>query len=44
MYVGVADASGAHSYHRQFFGDRQRVRTFVCQMALDVLRRRIARL
>jgi nicotinamide mononucleotide (NMN) deamidase PncC len=44
MYVGVADPSGAHSYHRQFLGDRQRIRTFVCQMALDVLRRRIARL
>jgi nicotinamide-nucleotide amidase len=44
MYVGVADASGTQSYHRQFLGDRQRIRTFVCQMALDVLRRRIARL
>jgi nicotinamide-nucleotide amidase len=44
MYVGVADASGTHSYHRQFLGDRQRIRAFVCQMALDVLRRRIARL
>ncbi len=44
MYVGVADASGARSFHRQFLGDRQRIRTFVCQMALDVLRRRIARL
>jgi hypothetical protein len=38
MYVAV----GVKSYHRQFLGDRQRVRAFVCQMALDVLRRRIA--
>ena len=44
MFVGVADASGTCSFHRQFLGDRQRIRTFVCQMALDVLRRRIARL
>jgi nicotinamide-nucleotide amidase len=44
MYVAVADPAGAKSYHRQFLGDRQRVRAFVCQMALDVLRRRIARL
>jgi nicotinamide-nucleotide amidase len=43
MYVGVADPEGTHSYHRQFLGDRQRIRTFVCQMALDVLRRRIAK-
>jgi nicotinamide-nucleotide amidase len=44
MYVGIADGSGVHSFHRQFLGDRQRVRAFVCQMALDVLRRRIAKL
>jgi nicotinamide-nucleotide amidase len=44
MYVGVADASGTASFHRQFVGDRQRVRAFVCQLALDVLRRRIAKL
>jgi len=41
MYVGIADAAGTHAVHRQFIGDRQRVRTFVCQMALDVLRRRM---
>jgi nicotinamide-nucleotide amidase len=44
MHVGIADDSGVHSFHRQFLGDRQRVRAFVCQMALDVLRRRIAKL
>ncbi len=42
MYVGLADAAGAISLHRQFVGDRPRVRTFTCQMALDFLRRRIA--
>ena len=41
MYVAIADASGAQSYHRQFLGDRQRVRVFTCQMAMDILRRRI---
>jgi len=41
MYVGIADAAGTHSFHRQFLGDRQRIRVFTCQMALDVLRRRI---
>ena len=44
MYVAVADAAGVQSYHRQFLGDRQRIRTFVCQMAMDVLRRRLAKL
>jgi len=41
MYVGLADAAGTHVAHRQFLGDRQRVRTFVVQMAMDILRRRI---
>ena len=41
MYVGLADAAGTHVAHRQYLGDRQRIRTFVTQMALDVLRRRI---
>jgi nicotinamide-nucleotide amidase len=40
MFVGLADAAGTTSVHRQFIGDRTRVRTFVCQMALDFLRRR----
>jgi nicotinamide-nucleotide amidase len=42
MYVGIADATGAHVVHRQFIGDRTRIRVFTCQMALDILRRRIA--
>jgi nicotinamide-nucleotide amidase len=41
MYVGLADAAGTHVAHRQYLGDRQRIRTFVAQMALDTLRRRI---
>jgi nicotinamide-nucleotide amidase len=41
VYVGVADAAGAHVAHRQFIGDRQRIRQFTTQMALDLLRRRI---
>ena len=41
MYIGLADAAGATTLHRQFLGDRQRVRTFAAQLALDLLRRRI---
>src|ERR1035437_9333554 len=41
MYVGLADAAGTTAVHRQFLGDRQRIRTFAVQMALDLLRRRI---
>ncbi len=41
MYVGLADAAGTVVVHKQFMGDRQRVRTFVVQLALDLLRRRI---
>ena len=41
MYVGLADASGCQVLHRQFIGDRTRIRQFVTQMALDVLRRKL---
>lgn len=41
MYVGIADEAGTHVMHRQFIGDRTRIRMFVCQMALDLLRRRM---
>jgi len=41
MYVGLADINGTLAIHRQFLGDRQRIRTFTTQMALDILRRRI---
>jgi hypothetical protein len=35
----VADAAGVQAAHRVFLGDRQRIRTFTAQMALDLLRR-----
>jgi nicotinamide-nucleotide amidase len=41
VYVGLADAAGTTVLHRQFLGDRQRVRNFTVQIALDLLRRRI---
>jgi nicotinamide-nucleotide amidase len=41
VYVGIADAAGTLVMHRQFLGDRQRIRVFTCQMAMDLLRRRI---
>jgi nicotinamide-nucleotide amidase len=43
VYIAIADAAGTHVAHRQFLGDRTRVRTFTVQMALDLLRRRIGR-
>ncbi|MGD0364879.1 MAG: competence/damage-inducible protein A [Bryobacteraceae bacterium] len=43
IYVGLADAAGCQVLHRQFIGDRARIRQFATQMALDMLRRRIAR-
>ncbi len=43
VYVGLADAAGVVAVHRQFLGDRQRIRTFTTQMALDLLRRKILR-
>ena len=41
VYVAVADAAGARAVHRQFLGDRQRIRVFTTQTALDLLRRRL---
>jgi len=41
VYVGLADAAGCAVLHRQFFGDRTRIRQFATQMALDMLRRKI---
>ena len=42
VYAGVADPNGARVVHRQFLGDRGRVRQWAVQMALDLLRRRMA--
>ena len=41
VYVGIADAAGVDVAHRVFLGDRQRIRTFTAQFALDLLRRRL---
>jgi nicotinamide-nucleotide amidase len=41
MVVGLADAAGVITVQKQFLGDRQRIRTFTAQLALDLLRRRI---
>jgi nicotinamide-nucleotide amidase len=40
VYIGLADASGCVVRHRQFLGDRARIRVFATQMALDMLRRK----
>jgi nicotinamide-nucleotide amidase len=41
VYVAVAGAAGTLVVNRQFLGDRQRIRVFTTQMALDLLRRRM---
>jgi nicotinamide-nucleotide amidase len=41
VYVGLADAEKAVSFHRQFLGDRPRIRAFTAQMAIDLLRRKL---
>lgn len=41
VYVALADLNGSRVSHRQFLGDRTRIRQFTTQMALDLLRRRI---
>ncbi|MGC9949709.1 MAG: competence/damage-inducible protein A [Bryobacteraceae bacterium] len=42
VFAGLADGAGCQVLHRQFFGDRTRIRQFATQMALDMLRRKIA--
>jgi nicotinamide-nucleotide amidase len=41
VYAGLADASGTQAAHRQYLGDRARIRVFATQLALDLLRRRL---
>ena len=41
VYVALADPEKTVAVHRQFLGDRTRIRVFTTQMALDVLRRRL---
>ena len=44
VYVGLADPVGCQVTHRQFLGDRARIRQFTTQMALDMLRRKCSRI
>lgn len=39
VHIGLAGPAGVTSTHRQFLGDRPRIRAFAGQMALDFLRR-----
>ncbi len=41
VYVGLAGPAGAQVVHRQWSGDRARIRAFTVQMALDLLRKRM---
>ena len=41
MYVSLADACGVTTVNRQFISDRERVRQFTGQMALDLLRKKL---
>ena len=41
VYVGIAGPEGVRAVHRQFLGDRKRIRVFSTQMALDLLRRQL---
>jgi nicotinamide-nucleotide amidase len=41
VYVGIADAAGTVVAQRRFLGDRERIRVFTAQLALDLLRRRM---
>jgi nicotinamide-nucleotide amidase len=41
VYIGLADSNGTEVLKRQFPGDRERIRTFATQQALDLLRRRL---
>jgi nicotinamide-nucleotide amidase len=41
-HIGLAGPTGTEVLKRQFIGDRARIRSFASQMALDLLRRRLA--
>ncbi|MGB8654752.1 MAG: nicotinamide-nucleotide amidohydrolase family protein, partial [Candidatus Acidiferrales bacterium] len=41
VYVAVSDAQGTDSIDRTFRGDRERVRQWAAQLALDFVRRRL---
>jgi nicotinamide-nucleotide amidase len=41
VYIAVSDAQGAAAIDRTFRGDRQRIREWAAQLALDLVRRRL---
>jgi nicotinamide-nucleotide amidase len=41
VYIAIADGSIAEVTHKKFAGDRERVRTFAAQQALDLLRHKL---
>ncbi len=41
VYLGIAGPEGNAVTHRRFIGDRERIRVFTTQAALDLLRRRL---
>jgi nicotinamide-nucleotide amidase len=41
VYLGIAGPEGDTVTHRRFIGDRERIRVFTTQAALDLLRRRL---
>jgi nicotinamide-nucleotide amidase len=41
VYLGIAGPEGVTVTHRRFLGDRERIRVFTTQAALDLLRRRL---
>jgi nicotinamide-nucleotide amidase len=43
IFVGVAMETGSIVRHVQFAGDRHRIRTLACQIALDAVRRQLLR-
>jgi competence/damage-inducible protein CinA-like protein len=40
-FIGLADLESVHVAQRQFIGDRNRIRMFASQIALDLLRRKL---
>jgi len=41
VFIGVAGPEGAGGRRFRFLGDRERVRAFAAQTAMDLLRRRL---
>ena len=41
VYIAIADAQTTETTHKKFAGDRERIRTFAAQQALDLLRHKL---